>query len=68
MKWISVKDELPEYKKHVLLTKNNHVFAGWRECTNEDGEKYIILHEEDYIDNEEKISHWALYPEPPKKE
>lgn len=66
MKWISVKDELPEYKKHVLLVKNNKVLAGWRECTNEKGERYVVSVPDDFVDSDVKISHWMPFPEPLK--
>lgn len=69
MKWISVKDKLPEDGSHILviINKNNTFFIPFV-CQIENG----LFHSPD--DDEilfkpnwnERVSHWMPLPEPPK--
>ena len=65
MKWISVKDRLPECGIEVLV---------WRKGTDV-GCDYLTTHGEDAFGNDilkwdvfedEKFTHWMPLPEPPK--
>ena len=65
MKWINVKDKLPEYKLQIGGKKFVNVLMS-------DGE---VVYDGDYTEDKffvmgiphNKITHWMYYPEPPQK-
>ncbi len=76
MKWISVKDRLPEYDMTVLVCVADRglvdfrvvcycgVLEGWKYLCGKDSETSVITH---WIESK-YVTHWMLLPEPPTGE
>jgi hypothetical protein len=70
MKWISVKDRLPEYYTNVLVYCTSQFYSGYFKSTAwraNDGGKDIwtITASDNIIDN---VTHWMPLPQPPKQD
>lgn len=60
MKWISVKDKMPEEDQHVLITDGEDVVEGWLDtCSDKD-----VWYYSDYYQKQD-ITHWMPLPKPP---
>lgn len=61
MKWISVKDKLPEHFGSLLgFTKSKRTLITWIDK----GTKTFDFH---CIDDDDEFTHWMPLPEPPKE-
>ena len=60
MKWISVKDRLPDVEMEVLVFDGYDIGTGYLK----ENYEWFLFSENLYI----KITHWMPLPEPPKKE
>lgn len=78
MKWISVKDRVPENEINFLGTDGETVFAaywerdiegykvgGWESCCYCGGSSAVSFSKSDYTTK--KITHWMPLPEPPSE-
>ena len=62
MKWISVEDGFPEYKKLVLLAcGQDYVCVGCRYSTDEKGEHFRNQNGCE-LENVTKVTHWLVKP------
>lgn len=67
MKWISVKDKLPEEDQTVVFVEKNGSFPclGIYNTYNGIGEWYIPAYDD--AASSEFVTHWMPLPEPPKQ-
>ena len=57
--WIDVKVELPDYEVPVYLKlSNGDKFVGFRDFTDKQGERYVLLSKSNKRDDS-KIEYWA---------
>ena len=66
IKWISVKDGVPEFEQKVLCFGNNQIFIGY--ASQFGGTFYWCSTDYDHIEfvqEKEPITHWMPLPDPP---
>lgn len=72
MKWISVKDRLPENSKNVLCWLGDVILMGTYYADNDSKTKWAFFFSDNgrqYDDYwQELLTHWMPLPEPPAKE
>lgn len=64
MKWISVKDKLPELGEKVLVyTTGNNMYTGW---INSENTFTVVSGSHGFVDSY-TVTHWMPLPEPPQE-
>ena len=70
MKWISVKDRLPEVKQRVLLFTEGEAIEGW--LTDVEGVHWYFITLSIHGcgccgEDDDEVTHWMPLPEPPER-
>jgi hypothetical protein len=69
MKWINIKDRLPEHEHKVdIWTNESCRFADCLYTHYTDSTPHFYYEPKDIIIPIQKVTHWMPLPEPPKKE